>query len=132
LGLTERAAEVLDPSVMVPQVGQGAIGVECRADDERTRNVLALVDDPAARTEVEAERAYLARLGGGCDLPVGALARLTDGRLTIEGLLATPDGRVVLRSTQHGGPGDAHRLGVALAEALLAAGGTDLIDGGAP
>ncbi len=132
LGLTDRATEVLEPSVMVPQVGQGAIGVECRADDERTRDVLASVGDPAARTEVEAERAYLARLGGGCDLPVGAHARLTDGRLSIEGLLATADGRVVLRSTQHGVAGDAHRLGIALAEALLAAGGTDLIESSAP
>jgi len=128
LELTPPATEVLEPSVMVPQVGQGAIGVECRADDERTRDILAAVDDHTARTEIEAERAYLARLGGGCDLPVGAHARLTDGRLEIEGLLATPDGRVVLRASEQGAEVDAHRLGVALADAVLAAGGSDLID----
>jgi hydroxymethylbilane synthase len=128
LGLTPSVTEVLDPSVMVPQVGQGAIGVECRADDERTRDILAAIDDHAARTEVEAERAYLARLGGGCDLPVGAHARLTAGRLEIEGLLATPDGRVVLRASEQGPEADARRLGAALADAILAAGGSDLID----
>lgn len=132
LGLGERAAEVLEPSVMVPQVGQGAIGVECRADDDRTRAILASIDDPSARTEVEAERAFLARLGGGCDLPVGAHARVGGDGLDIEGLLATPDGRVVLRASRQGRRQDAPELGAELAGALLAAGGADLMDGGGP
>ena len=75
LGWSARADEVLDVSVMLPQVGQGAIGVECRSDDDQTIAVLAAIDDPEARLAVEAERAFLARLGGGCTLPVGAYAQ---------------------------------------------------------
>ncbi len=73
LGLLDRAAEILPTAVMLPQVGQGAIGVECRADDDGTRAALAAIDQPDAHTAVSAERAFLARLGSGCDLPVGAL-----------------------------------------------------------
>ena len=75
LGLLDRAAEILPTAVMLPQVGQGAIGVECRAGDEVTRARLASIDDAGAHLAVTAERAFLARLGGGCDLPVGALRR---------------------------------------------------------
>ena len=66
--------EVLDPEVMIPQVGQGVLAVECRADDEVTRQALAVIDDPAIRALVTAERAFLSELGGGCTLPVGAHA----------------------------------------------------------
>lgn len=75
LGLADRAAEVLEPEVMLPQAAQGALAVECRADDEGTRLLLAGIDDWSARRAVEAERAFLAELGGGCDVPCGALAR---------------------------------------------------------
>jgi len=74
LGLADRATEVLEATRMLPQVAQGALAVECRADDAATAARLALLDDPAARPAVEAERAFLRRLGGGCDLPCGALA----------------------------------------------------------
>jgi hydroxymethylbilane synthase len=119
LGLTDRLAEVLDVDVMVPQVGQGALAVECRVDDEPTRALLAAVEHPPSRRRVDAERAFLARLGGGCDLPVGALA---DGvgpfaeRLTITAVLA--DDRGVRRD---GGEGaDPVALGRDVAERLLA------------
>jgi hydroxymethylbilane synthase len=103
LGLRAHAAEVLEPSVMLPQVGQGALAVECRADDDATVSHLAAIDDPAVRVPLEAERAFLAELGSGCDLPVGALARrLGDGSVTITALLASADGRVVLRATVAG------------------------------
>ncbi len=98
LGLTDRVAERLDPSVMLPQVAQGALAVECRADDLATCELLAAIDRPAVRRPVDAERAFLAELGGGCSLPVGAHATGTD-TVTIEGLLATPDGRSVVRTT---------------------------------
>jgi hydroxymethylbilane synthase len=130
LGLAERAAEVLPVEVMLPQVAQGAIGVECRANDDSTRRVLAVIDDPASRAEVTAERAYLARLGGGCDLPVGALARTgAGGSLRIDGLLASADGRVVLRSSRTGSRATPADLGIALAEDLLAGGEATLRDG---
>jgi hydroxymethylbilane synthase len=88
---------------MLPQVGQGALAVECRSDDDATIALLASIDDPAVRSAVEAERAFLAELGSGCDLPVGALAsRLADGTVVITALLASADGRIVLRATTEG------------------------------
>jgi hydroxymethylbilane synthase len=103
LGLVDRIAERLDPSVVLPQVAQGALAVECRAGDDRTRGLLAGIDDPAARAAVTAERAYLAALGGGCDLPCGALAEADgDGALRLEALLASLDGRIVLRTRVEG------------------------------
>jgi hydroxymethylbilane synthase len=128
LGLLSQAAEVLDPAVMLPQVAQGALGVECRADDTATVELLAVIDEPRARAEVDAERAWLAHLGSGCDLPVAALARVLDGdgpkrELTIEGLLASGDGRVVLRSSRRGSIADAPRLAAALADDLLVGAG---------
>jgi hydroxymethylbilane synthase len=127
LGLAARASEVLDVSVMLPQVAQGAIGVECRAGDEVTALLLASIDDAASRTCVETERSFLARLGGGCDLPVGAYATLGPDGTTVEGLLASPDGRVMLRATRTGA---STSIGAGLAESLLASGGSDLIAGG--
>jgi hydroxymethylbilane synthase len=137
LGLAHRAAEILAVEVMLPQVGQGAIAVECRAGDEATLAALQTIDDADVRATVTAERAYLARLGGGCDLPVGAYAvrRPADsyaGRgpadsLTVEGLMASADGRVVLRSSLSGPVEEAAGLGTALADQLLAAGGADLL-----
>ncbi len=128
LGLADRAAEILPVSVMLPQVGQGAIGVECRVGDDEARTALEAVNDPDTLTEVTAERAYLARLGGGCDLPVGAFAvHLSSDTISLEGLLASADGRVLLRSARSGPAENAVAIGAALADELLAAGGHDLL-----
>ncbi len=95
--------EVLEPSTLVPQVAQGALAVECREDDAQVAAVLAAIDDPDVRPLVEAERSFLAELGGGCTLPVGAHARWSDqagaGDRTVHltGILASSDGRIVLR-----------------------------------
>jgi len=103
LGLADHIAERVDPSVVLPQVGQGALAVECRADDDGTRELLARVDDAEVRATVTAERAYLAELGGGCNLPCGALAEADgDGRLRLEALLASLDGRITLRARVEG------------------------------
>lgn len=100
LGMADRATEVLEPDVMLPQVGQGALAIEARQDDVTTIDVLAGIQDTASRRAVDAERGFLAELGGDCDLPAGALARIdAGGELTIEGLLASLDGHVVLRET---------------------------------
>jgi len=124
----DAATEVLGPGVMLPQVAQGALAVECRAGDEETRLRLAAIEDPRSRTAVDAERAFLAALGGGCDLPVGALALVTgDGRVELEGLLATMDGRVVLRHRMAGD--DPGALGAELAAHILdRAGGRRLLE----
>lgn len=112
--------DVLDPELMVPQVGQGALAVECRTGDDVTGTALAGLDHRASHAALDAERAWLAALGGGCDLPAGALATVApDGTITLAGLLATLDGRVVLRSTATGT--DPVALGRSVANDLLAA-----------
>jgi len=118
LGLADKAAEVLDPLVMLPQIAQGALAVECRADDSAATARLAGIDDAAAHRAVRAERAFLSQLGGGCDLPCGALAEVgPDGDVAIEVLLATLDGKTVLR-TRHAGP-DPEVVGREAAHILL-------------
>jgi hydroxymethylbilane synthase len=122
--------ETLATGTMVPQVAQGALAVECREDDRSTRRALAAIDDQAVRTVVEAERAFLAELGGGCTLPVGAHAVSGDVGpggpvLVLTGMLAGADGHVVLRHEASGSDGPA--LGRAVARYLLDdAGGADL------
>jgi len=134
LGVADRAADILDPAVMLPQVGQGALAVECRAGDTEVAGLLAALEDPVARRAVSAERGFLARLAGGCDLPVGAYAVAgPDGAITVDGLLASADGRVLLRDrlTSAGDSGrDPAGLGAELAELLLAAGGAELLEDG--
>jgi len=118
LGLEDRVAEVLPVGTLLPQVAQGAIAVECRSDDPETRARLAAIDDVEAHRRVRAERAFLAELGGGCNLPCGALAvDGSGGQLTLEGLLASLDGRVVLRVAGAGTQPEV--LGHAVARALL-------------
>jgi len=127
LGRSGEAAEVLEPSVVLPQVGQGAIAVEARADDEATQARLAAIEHEASRTAVDAERAFLLTLGGDCDLPAGAHATLaSDGlSVSVEGLLASLDGHVVMRRTVVGPDGRA--AGARVAEQLLAEGGATLL-----
>jgi hydroxymethylbilane synthase len=135
LGLSGEVAEILDTGILLPQVAQGALAVECRADDEETRTLLEAIDDPVAHRAVRAERAVLAELGGGCSLPVGALASPSgaDGapagdELSLEGLLASRDGRIVLRRRVTGS--DPVELGRRLAADLLDQGGLGLDDWG--
>jgi hydroxymethylbilane synthase len=127
LGLAARIAERLDPEVMLPQVGQGAIAVECRVDDATTRDALAAIDHTDAHAAVDAERAFLAQLGGGCNLPCAAHARVVDGTIEIEALLASLDGRVVLRARATAG--EPTTAGITVAEQLLDHhGGRGLLD----
>ena len=123
--------ETLDPMTMLPQVAQGALAVECRDDDQTTRMALAAIDDADIRRVVEAERAFLAELGGGCTMPVGAHAELASHEadesrtLVLTGMVAGADGHVVLRHEATGSDGPA--LGRAVARYLLDdAGGADL------
>jgi hydroxymethylbilane synthase len=118
LGRADAAAEFLDPSLVLPQVGQGAIAVEAREGDERVLEALARLEHRPTRLAVDAERAYLRRLGGGCDLPVAGHARVSaDGRITLSAMLATLDGHIVLSTTDSGD--DPEALGTALADRLV-------------
>jgi hydroxymethylbilane synthase len=127
LGRTSDVTEVLPPGVMVPQVGQGALAVECRAGDGATLEALASIEHAPSRRAVDAERAWLQEVGGGCDLPVGAYATVSDdGRVTLTAMIGTSDGRVVLRDTDSGD--DPIELGRRLARHLLDdAGGSSLL-----
>lgn len=123
LGHEDRAAELLDPVVMLPQVGQGALAVECRAGDTETREALAALDHRPSRRSVEAERAFLLHTAANCDLPLAAHCTMCagdsggDGPLELEALLASLDGRILLRHRARGQ--DPEALGRALAEELL-------------
>ena len=125
------ATEVLGTELMVPQVGQGALAVECRSGDEAALAALAAIDDPVTRRLVSAERAFLAELGGGCTLPVGAYAQLAGGGSTarpatqvmLSGMLAGFGGTVVLRHCRRGEDGE--ELGREVARYLLECAGED-------
>jgi hydroxymethylbilane synthase len=129
LGWMHRLSDILDPLVMLPQAGQGAIAVQCRRDDDRGRSLTAAIDDPASHRAVRAERAVLAGLGGSCTVPVGAWAESGSGSpdLLVHGLVASGEGRVVVRMSRRGD--DPERVGAEVAQALLVEGGGSGIDG---
>lgn len=129
LGLAERIAARLPVDVMLPAVTQGVLGLECRAGDAAVTALLAPLNEPDTALRVRAERAFAARLGGGCHTPLAAHAVLDGAQLHLTGLVGSPDGRRVLRQAQSG-PADApEALGLALAEQLIAQGAADLLAG---
>lgn len=126
LGLTEHVRELLPLEDFLPAPGQGALAVQCRQDDKEARALLELIDDPAVRAEVDAERAFLAGLGGGCSLPVGALARHVEGgRLELRGFVGALNGDETLRVSATGV--DPVELGRSLAEEALGLGARNLL-----
>lgn len=127
LGRGAEVAEVLEPDAVMPAPGQGALAVECRADDVATRQVLTLLDDAGTRACVEAERALLAGLQAGCTAPVGALARLDGELLELTAVVASPDGSALLRESARGGRSDAASVGARLAARLLDLGAAGLV-----
>jgi hydroxymethylbilane synthase len=127
LGLGSHITEILDPLWMLPAVGQGALGLECRADDDATRTLLAPLNDVATRQAVLAERAMLRGLGGGCLVPVGAAAAVRDGRLTVRGVVLPPDGSARVAAEEAGPAVEAEAVGGRLAAALLGAGARELL-----
>ena len=128
LGWADRITELLDPNVMCPAVGQGALAVETR-DNGRARKVCALLDHALTRTAVVAERAVLARLGGGCQVPIGAHATVADGRtLHLRAVVVSPDGSSVIRKQASGSADHAEQLGRETGDALLAEGGRQILE----
>ncbi len=127
LGWSERVTEYLSPDVCLPAIGQGALALEGRADDGFVREVVARLDHHPTRTAVTAERALLERLEGGCQVPIAAHAAITNGILTLNALIAGVNGRRLVRDSLQGPMRDAHRLGVQLAERLLAHGGDEIL-----
>jgi hydroxymethylbilane synthase len=129
LGWMQRLSDIFDPFDVLPQAGQGAIAVQCRADDAATQALLSVIDHPASHRALRAERAVLAALGGNCTVPVGAWAQAAPGspELHVHGLVASGDGRVVIRMSRHGN--DPELVGTEVARALLVDGGGSGIEG---
>ena len=126
LGKTALVKQLIPAKVMCPAAGQGALGIEIRAGDSATRQHLAFLDDAAARATTTCERALLNKLGGGCQVPIGASAEMRGGRLHLEGLVAHPDGKTVLRESRDGD--DPIALGEAVGETLLKRGGDAILE----
>ncbi|MCH2558847.1 MAG: hydroxymethylbilane synthase [Alcanivorax sp.] len=123
LEMHDRIRYEMPPEESLPAVGQGAVGIECRADADRTRELLAPLNDPLTWDRVTAERAMNRRLEGGCQVPIAGFALLEDdGRLWLRGLVASEDGRTVLTAEDRAPRDQAHELGVGIAESLLAQG----------
>ena len=126
LGKTQWVREVLPEDFMCPAAGQGALGIEVRQGDAATREELAFLNDPAARTATTCERALLKKLGGGCQVPIGAFAEMREGMLRLTAIVARPDGSEVLREQQNGG--DPVALGERVGDALLRRGATRILE----
>ncbi|MGC9971848.1 MAG: hydroxymethylbilane synthase [Bryobacteraceae bacterium] len=127
LGWQDRIAEILPEELMCPAVGQGALAVETRVGDEAAE-VCSRLDDARTRAAVEAERAVLGSLGGGCQVPIGAYGQVSDAWLHLLGVVASPDGRRVVRRESSGPASDAVRLGRELGGELLAGGGREILE----
>jgi hydroxymethylbilane synthase len=129
LGLHDHISEILDPAWMLPAVGQGALGLECRADNAACLSLLAKVDDFETHHLVLAERAFLRGLGGGCQLPIGAAGSTAGGELILRGVVLAPDGRARVEDLIVGPLDRSESLGLALAETLLRRGADRLLQG---
>lgn len=128
LSLSDVVTEVFAPKVMLPAVAQGALAVECRAYDAEVRALLAALNDATTEQAVRAERAFLARLEGGCQVPIAAHATIDGDAVRLHGLIGTPDGAQVVRGEQVGTVDDPAVVGVALAETLLSQGGAAILE----
>jgi hydroxymethylbilane synthase len=126
LGKTELVRQILSIDTMCPAAGQGALAIEIRAGDGTVREALEFLNDSAARSETECERTLLNKLGGGCQVPIGANAKWSDGKLNLQAVVASPDGKSVLRESADGG--NATALGELVGVRLLQKGGAGILD----
>ena len=125
LGRTELMRQIIPVEIMCPAAGQGALAIEIRAGDKAVRSTVEFLDDAAARSETDCERALLRKLGGGCQVPIGANARFHDGELHLNAVVAAPDGSLVLQESVTGH--DPVRVGELAGENLLRRGGADIL-----
>lgn len=126
LGKTELVRQVMPIEVMCPAAGQGALAIEIRRDDDKVRSALTFLDDKAARAETDCERALLKELGGGCQVPIGANAKFSDGILHLQAVVASPDGKTVLRESSTAE--NAAALGALIGGRLLKQGGGAILE----
>jgi hydroxymethylbilane synthase len=127
LGAAHRISEILGPEVCLPAVGQGAIGVECRADDAESNDVLDKLNHPETRAAIVAERTLLAALQGGCQVPVGAWARIERDELVLEACVCSTDGQQYVRRRLVGSPENPRDLGHRMARVLIESGAQNIL-----
>jgi len=128
LGVSQRISEILSPEVCMPAVGQGAIAVECRLKDTETADILSPLDDAETRTAIIAERALLAALQGGCQVPLGAWARIERGELVLEACVCSVDGVQYVKQRATAPPDQAAALGEHMAKLLIEAGAQSILE----
>jgi hydroxymethylbilane synthase len=126
LGKTQLIKQIIPAEIMCPAAGQGALGIEIREGDAAIRQHLEFLNDPAARAATTCERALLNRLGGGCQVPIGAFAEMKNGKLHLEGIVANPDGSKLLRESRDGN--DPEQLGNEVGGILLRRGGDEILE----
>jgi len=126
LGKTQLVKQVIPTDVMCPAAGQGALGIEIRQGDTRMRELLAFLDDANARATTVAERSLLNELGGGCQVPIGASAKVVEGKINLDGIVAMQDGTRIIR--EHAVGTDAATLGAQMGRLLLKRGGQEILD----
>lgn len=127
LGHTDRIKSLIPASVCLPAVGQGALAIECRANDKETRAMLDFLNDLPTRQATSAERAFLGLVEGGCQVPIGVHADVEGDKIRVEAIIAALDGSTVLRDTITGSAGDAVSLGQELGRKMLANGGQEIL-----
>ena len=128
LGRAGRITRFFEPEEILPAVGQGAIAVEVREDDERVREIVSRLNHEPTQKSVFAERALMRTLEGGCQVPIGALATLENGELTLRAMIAALDGKRLIKGVESGKPEDFEGIGSRLARRLLAAGGEEILE----
>ena len=128
MDLGSRVTEFLDPEAVLPAVGQGALGLECGRDDEPTNLLLQKLNHAPTWEEIQAERAFLAGLEGGCQVPIACLSAIEGDSLSLQGLVASPSGRPIIREKVGGPVSRAAALGSELAATILALGGREILD----
>jgi len=119
LGLAANVSEYIDPQISLPAIGQGALGIECRVDDRELNDLVAFFNHQDTRTCVTGERALLRRLEGGCQVPIACYGQMMNGKLHLVGLVASVDGKRIIKDMIEGEAAKAEKLGVSLAEMLL-------------
>jgi hydroxymethylbilane synthase len=128
LGLQDRITEILPPDISLPAIGQGAVGIECRINDEFVNDLISPLNHPETFICVKAERAFLKKLEGGCQVPIAAHARLKDGRIVLDGLVGSISGDKIIKGYSEGEAGHAENLGITLAEEILSKGAKEILD----
>ena len=128
LGLQNKVSEIFTTELCLPAPGQGALGIQVRSGDKETAKIARKLDDAESHRQIRAERSFLRRMGAGCHVPAGALCTREGEVITLEGMIASPDGVDMFRDIEEGSPGEEIRLGVRLAERLIDSGAATVLE----